>query len=65
MISLLAPGQGSQTPGMLSPWLALPGAQDRLEVWSKAAWAEQEEMIHDATANEDRFAALDLLIHPQ
>jgi MraZ protein len=35
------------------------------EVWSKTAWAEQEEMIHDATANEDRFAALDLLIHPQ
>ncbi|MXI81241.1 hypothetical protein GR254_16885 [Mycobacterium tuberculosis] len=24
MIALLAPGQGSQTEGMLSPWLQLP-----------------------------------------
>jgi [acyl-carrier-protein] S-malonyltransferase len=37
VIALLAPGQGSQKPGMFMPWLELPGAQDRLELWSKAA----------------------------
>lgn len=34
MIALLAPGQGSQTEGMLSPWLELPGAADQLAAWS-------------------------------
>lgn len=37
MIALLAPGQGSQTEGMLSPWLELPGAADRLSSWSTAS----------------------------
>ncbi len=37
MIALLAPGQGSQTEGMLSPWLELPGAADQLALWSKAS----------------------------
>ncbi|MGA9491790.1 MAG: ACP S-malonyltransferase [Mycobacterium sp.] len=37
MIALLAPGQGSQTEGMLSPWLELPGAADRLSAWSTAS----------------------------
>ncbi|MGO8963370.1 ACP S-malonyltransferase [Mycobacterium sp.] len=37
MIALLAPGQGSQTEGMLSPWLELPGAADRLASWSTAS----------------------------
>ncbi len=52
MISLLAPGQGSQTPGMLSPWLALPGAQARLEVWSKAAGLDLVRLGTTATAEE-------------
>ena len=30
MIAVLAPGQGAQSPGMLSPWLELPGAADLL-----------------------------------
>jgi [acyl-carrier-protein] S-malonyltransferase len=37
VIALLAPGQGSQTEGMLSPWLELPGAADRLSSWSAAS----------------------------
>ena len=52
MISLLAPGQGSQTPGMLSPWLTLPGAQDRLELWSKAAGLDLVRLGTTATAEE-------------
>ncbi|MFD4368234.1 ACP S-malonyltransferase [Rhodococcus sp. NPDC058521] len=52
MISLLAPGQGSQTPGMLSPWLELPGTQDRLELWSKAAGLDLVRLGTTATAEE-------------
>ncbi|HEU5241066.1 MAG TPA: ACP S-malonyltransferase, partial [Ornithinibacter sp.] len=37
MIVLVCPGQGSQTPGFLSPWLELPGLRDRLGVLSDAA----------------------------
>ena len=34
MLLLLSPGQGSQAPGLLAPWLALPGATDRVARWS-------------------------------
>ncbi|HEX2299390.1 MAG TPA: ACP S-malonyltransferase, partial [Pseudonocardiaceae bacterium] len=30
VIALLAPGQGSQSPGMLQPWLVLDGAEERV-----------------------------------
>ncbi|MEV6362853.1 ACP S-malonyltransferase [Nocardia asteroides] len=52
MIALFAPGQGSQTPGMLAPWLALPGATDRLELWSKAAGLDLVRLGTTATAEE-------------
>lgn len=35
MLSVLAPGQGSQKPGFLSPWLELPGVAERLGSWSE------------------------------
>ncbi|MEP6482732.1 MAG: acyltransferase domain-containing protein, partial [Rhodoglobus sp.] len=31
MIVIVAPGQGSQTPGFLEPWLAEPGYREHLE----------------------------------
>ncbi|WP_405802106.1 ACP S-malonyltransferase [Streptomyces sp. NBC_01506] len=34
MLVLVAPGQGAQTPGFLTPWLDLPGAENRLRAWS-------------------------------
>lgn len=34
MLLLLSPGQGSQAPGLLTPWLALPGAADAVARWS-------------------------------
>ncbi|WP_182357609.1 ACP S-malonyltransferase [Tomitella gaofuii] len=37
MKALLAPGQGSQKPGMLTPWLQAPGVRDRLTAWSEIA----------------------------
>jgi [acyl-carrier-protein] S-malonyltransferase len=36
MIVIAAPGQGSQKPGFLTPWLELPGARDTLAAWSDA-----------------------------
>ncbi|MFF0529500.1 ACP S-malonyltransferase [Nocardia amikacinitolerans] len=52
MIALFAPGQGSQTPGMLAPWLDLPGANDRLALWSKAAGLDLVRLGTTATAEE-------------
>ncbi|MGV8874719.1 MAG: ACP S-malonyltransferase [Rhodococcus sp. (in: high G+C Gram-positive bacteria)] len=52
MIALLAPGQGSQTPGMLLPWLELPGAADRLALWSKASGLDLVRLGTTATADE-------------
>lgn len=37
MIIAVFPGQGSQTPGFLSPWLELPGARERLEGYAEQA----------------------------
>ena len=34
VLLLLSPGQGSQSAGMLEPWLGLPGAAERLATWS-------------------------------
>ena len=34
MLVLLAPGQGAQSPGLLLPWLDLPGAADDVRRWS-------------------------------
>ncbi|MET8139834.1 ACP S-malonyltransferase [Sphaerisporangium sp. NPDC005288] len=34
MLVIVAPGQGAQTPGFLSPWLEIPGLRDRLSAWS-------------------------------
>jgi len=37
VIVVVAPGQGSQTPGFLAPWLELDGARERLESYSEAS----------------------------
>jgi [acyl-carrier-protein] S-malonyltransferase len=37
VIAILCPGQGSQTPGFLAPWLELPGVGQRLAGYSEAA----------------------------
>ena len=52
MLALLAPGQGSQTPGMLSPWLELPGAGERLAGWSDAIGLDLVTLGTTATAEE-------------
>ena len=37
MLVIVAPGQGSQTPGFLNPWLELPGTTERLRWLSAVA----------------------------
>ncbi|BBY89843.1 ACP S-malonyltransferase [Mycolicibacterium tokaiense] len=51
-IALLAPGQGSQTPGMLSPWLELPGAAERIASWSAISGLDLAQLGTTATAEE-------------
>ncbi|WKX70151.1 ACP S-malonyltransferase [Streptomyces sp. XD-27] len=51
MLVLVAPGQGAQTPGFLTPWLDLPGVEDRLRAWSAAI---DLDLVHYGTkADED------------
>ncbi|HKG27337.1 MAG TPA: ACP S-malonyltransferase [Thermomicrobiales bacterium] len=52
MLALLAPGQGSQTPGMLASWLELPGAADRISTWSQASGLDLARLGTTATAEE-------------
>ncbi len=49
---MLAPGQGSQTPGMLLPWIDLAGARDQLATWSKLIGLDLERLGTTATAEE-------------
>ncbi|WP_211320843.1 ACP S-malonyltransferase [Arthrobacter livingstonensis] len=37
MLAIVCPGQGSQTPGLLSPWLERPGVEEKLASLSEAA----------------------------
>lgn len=52
MIAILAPGQGSQTPGMLSPWLELDGAEERIAAWSEQAGLDLRRLGTTAEADE-------------
>ncbi|WP_329465368.1 ACP S-malonyltransferase [Streptomyces sp. NBC_01431] len=64
MLVLVAPGQGAQTPGFLTPWLDLPGAADKLAAWSDAIGLD---LVHygtqaDADAIRDTAVAQPLLV---
>ena len=73
MIALLAPGQGSQTEGMLSPWLELPGASDQLTLWSKASGLDlvrlgttaSTDEITDTAVTQPLVVATTLLAHEE
>ncbi len=51
MIVVVCPGQGSQTPGFLTPWLEVPGLSDRLERYSEAAGLDLA--AHGTTSDAD------------
>ncbi|MEE3065738.1 MAG: ACP S-malonyltransferase [Actinomycetota bacterium] len=73
MIALLAPGQGSQTEGMLSPWLELPGATEQMTLWSKASGLDlvrlgttaSSEEITDTSVTQPLVVATTLLAHQE
>ncbi|MCC3766938.1 ACP S-malonyltransferase [Streptomyces sp. UNOC14_S4] len=58
MLVLVAPGQGAQTPGFLTPWLDLPGVEDRLREWSAAIDLDLVHYGTDADADEIRDTAV-------
>lgn len=58
MIAYLVPGQGSQTPGMLSTWLGLPAAPQLLAVWSEAAGLDLTHLGTAAGPDEIRDTAV-------
>ncbi|MBL7256307.1 ACP S-malonyltransferase [Paractinoplanes lichenicola] len=49
MLAVLSPGQGSQKPGFLTPWLDLPGADTKLRWWSALAGVD---LLHLGTVAE-------------
>jgi len=57
MLALLAPGQGSQTPGMLLPWIADPSNSELLQQWSDAIDLDLLHLGTTADADEIRDTA--------
>jgi [acyl-carrier-protein] S-malonyltransferase len=70
MIAIFAPGQGAQTPGMLAPWLELPGVAEQLGEFSEVSrldlvrlgtTAEADE-ITDTAVTQPLIVALGLIV---
>jgi [acyl-carrier-protein] S-malonyltransferase len=64
VLVIVAPGQGAQAPGFLSPWLELPGFEDRLRWLSACAGLD---LVHygteaDAETIRDTAVAQPLLV---
>lgn len=57
MLALIAPGQGSQTPGMLFPWIADPSKAELLRSWSDAIDLDLLHLGTTADADEIRDTA--------
>ena len=51
MLVVVAPGQGSQSPGFLTPWLEVPGFEDRLRWLSTVAGIDL--VAHGTTSDAD------------
>ncbi len=64
MIVIVAPGQGSQTPGFLEPWIADPAHRARLEQYSAAAGIDLVEhgTVSDADTIRDTSIAQPLIV---
>lgn len=73
MIVILAPGQGSQVPGMLTPWLDIDGARERVASWSQATGLDLlrlgteagEDEIQDTAITQPLIVAVSLLAHAE
>lgn len=64
MIVIVAPGQGSQKPGFLSPWIELPGVPERLGALGEAAGIDLVEhgTVSDADTIRDTRVAQPLIV---
>ncbi len=58
VIAVLAPGQGSQSPGMFSPWLELPGVAETLGEFSEAIGLDLIRLGTTADADEIKDTAI-------
>ncbi|WP_307793178.1 ACP S-malonyltransferase [Amycolatopsis sp. MtRt-6] len=56
--AVLAPGQGSQAPGMFTPWLDLDGARERVAQWSDRAGLDLLRLGTEADADEIQDTAI-------
>ena len=57
MLAIIAPGQGSQTPGMLNSWIQDPSLKDLLLSWSDAIGLDLLHLGTDADAEEIKDTA--------
>jgi [acyl-carrier-protein] S-malonyltransferase len=58
VLALLAPGQGSQSPGMLTPWLEVQGARETLARWSELTGLDLVHLGTEADAEEIKDTAV-------
>ncbi|CAL9586376.1 Malonyl CoA-acyl carrier protein transacylase [Nocardiopsis dassonvillei] len=58
MLVIVAPGQGAQVPGFLSPWLELPGVAAQLAAWSEVVGLDLVRYGTTADADEIRDTAV-------
>jgi [acyl-carrier-protein] S-malonyltransferase len=73
VIAVFAPGQGAQSPGMLAPWLELPGVAEQVARLSEAAGLDlirlgtvaDAEEIKDTAVTQPLIVALGVLVAGQ
>ncbi|MEO6884733.1 MAG: acyltransferase domain-containing protein [Jatrophihabitantaceae bacterium] len=73
MIAVFAPGQGAQMPGMLSPWLELPGVAEQIATFSTATGLDlvrlgttaDAEQIKDTAVTQPLIVALGVIVAGQ
>jgi [acyl-carrier-protein] S-malonyltransferase len=58
VLAILAPGQGSQAPGMLTPWLEVDGARDAIGRWSELTGLDLLRLGTEADAEEIKDTAI-------
>ena len=66
MLVVVAPGQGAQSPGFLTPWLDVPGVRERLEWLSVVSGIDLVEhgTTSDADTIKDTAVAQPLIVGP-
>ncbi|MDT4924526.1 MAG: [acyl-carrier-protein] S-malonyltransferase [Pseudonocardiales bacterium] len=58
VIAVFAPGQGAQTPGMLAPWLELPGVAEQVAAFSEVTGLDLVRLGTTADADEIKDTAV-------